>query len=47
MPTPLGDVRAQEHQANEAVRVAAILRARAERAGRTVPPAVSALRQAG
>ncbi|MFE5515048.1 hypothetical protein ACFQ9J_31405 [Streptomyces sp. NPDC056529] len=47
MPTPLGDVRAQQRQANEDTRIAAILRARAERAGRTVPPAVPALRQAG
>ncbi|MFJ6355156.1 hypothetical protein ACIQKB_37575 [Streptomyces sp. NPDC092046] len=31
---PIGDDRAQQRQANEAVRVSAILRARAERAGR-------------
>ncbi|MDV9192913.1 hypothetical protein R6L23_32695 [Streptomyces sp. SR27] len=47
MPTSLGNVRAQERQANEAVRIAAILRARAERAGQPAPTAVSALRQAG
>lgn len=34
MPTSLDDVRAQQRQANEAVRAVAILRARAERAGR-------------
>ncbi|MFC7979840.1 DUF721 domain-containing protein [Streptomyces cinereoruber] len=43
----LEDVRAQQRQGAEAVRAAAILRARAERAGRTVPPAAPALRQAG
>ncbi|MFC7924911.1 DciA family protein [Streptomyces cinereoruber] len=43
----LEETRAQQRQANEATRIAAILRARAERAGRTVAPAVPALRQAG
>ncbi|MFC7795721.1 DciA family protein [Streptomyces cinereoruber] len=47
MPPSLEDVRAQQRQSAEAVRAAAILRARAERAGRTVPPAAPALRQAG
>ncbi|WP_432089112.1 DUF721 domain-containing protein [Streptomyces sp. bgisy095] len=42
----LEDVRVQRQSA-EAVRAAAILRARAERAGRTVPPAAPVLRQAG
>ncbi|MFJ4343130.1 DciA family protein [Streptomyces sp. NPDC088915] len=46
-PTSLEDVRVQQRQSAEAVRAAAILRARAERAGRTVPPAVPVLRQAG
>ncbi|WP_432089116.1 DciA family protein [Streptomyces sp. bgisy095] len=45
--TSLEETRAQQRQANEATRIAAILKARAERAGRTVPPAVPALRQAG
>ncbi|MGA5873935.1 DciA family protein [Streptomyces cinereoruber] len=43
----LEETRAQQRQANEATRIAAILRARAERAGRTVPPATPALRQVG
>ncbi|MEF9886929.1 hypothetical protein [Streptomyces sp. P9-A4] len=47
MPTSLEDICDQQRQANEAVRVAAILRARAERAGRPVPAAAPALRQAG
>ncbi|WP_432128042.1 DciA family protein [Streptomyces sp. bgisy082] len=47
MPPSLEDVRAQQRQANENTRIAAILRARAERAGRPVPSTVSALRQAG
>ncbi|MGA5498723.1 DciA family protein [Streptomyces cinereoruber] len=46
-PTSLEEIRAQQRQANENTRIAAILRARAERAGRTVPPATPALRQAG
>ncbi|MEU2549602.1 hypothetical protein ABZ618_29940 [Streptomyces roseolus] len=45
-PTSLRDIRAQQHQAAEAVRAAAIQRARAERAGRPVPPAAPVLRQA-
>ncbi|MFJ3505769.1 hypothetical protein [Streptomyces sp. NPDC090135] len=44
---PLEETRAQQRQANENTRIAAILRARAERAGRPVPPAAPALRQAG
>ncbi|MGA5498749.1 DUF721 domain-containing protein [Streptomyces cinereoruber] len=43
-PTLLEEIRAQQRQANENTRIAAILRARA---GRTVPPAAPALRQAG
>ncbi|MFB7031532.1 MULTISPECIES: DciA family protein [unclassified Streptomyces] len=43
----LEEIRAQQRQANDATRIAAILRARAERTGRTVPPATPALRQAG
>ncbi|MDV9186840.1 hypothetical protein R6L23_01080 [Streptomyces sp. SR27] len=43
----LEGIRDQQRQANEAVRIAAILRARAERAGRPAPAAVPALRQAG
>ncbi|MFE5549266.1 DciA family protein [Streptomyces sp. NPDC056534] len=46
-PTSLEEIRAQQRQVNDATRIAAILRARAERAGRTVPPAAPALRQAG
>ncbi|MFF5788571.1 DciA family protein [Streptomyces sp. NPDC012693] len=46
-PTSLEEIRAQQRQANDATRIAAILRARAERAGRTVPPAAPMLRQAG
>ncbi|MDV9186854.1 hypothetical protein R6L23_01155 [Streptomyces sp. SR27] len=46
-PTSLEDVRAQQRQDAEAVRAAAIQRARNERAGRTVPPIAPALRQAG
>ncbi|RSS35228.1 DciA family protein [Streptomyces sp. WAC08241] len=44
-PTSLEEIRAQQRQANDATRIAAILRARAERAGRPVSP--PALRQAG
>ncbi|GGY78974.1 hypothetical protein GCM10010363_69890 [Streptomyces omiyaensis] len=40
-------VRVQERQEAEEIRAAAILRARAERAGRTVPLVTPALRQAG
>ncbi|MFE0777092.1 DUF721 domain-containing protein [Streptomyces sp. NPDC058861] len=47
VPPSLEDVRVQQRQSADAVRAAAILRARAERAGRTVPPAAPALRQAG
>ncbi|MFF3775742.1 DUF721 domain-containing protein [Streptomyces sp. NPDC002232] len=47
VPPSLEDVRAQQRQSAEAVRTAAIQRARTERAGRTVPPAVPVLRQAG
>ncbi|MGW9454226.1 DciA family protein [Streptomyces sp. NPDC055632] len=47
VPPSLEDVRAQQRQSAKAVRAAAIQRARAERAGRTVPPAAPALRQAG
>ncbi|MEW1699428.1 hypothetical protein [Streptomyces sp. NPDC091278] len=43
-PTSLEEIRAQQRQASDATRIAAILRARA---GRTVPPAAPALRQAG
>ncbi|MFF5638241.1 DciA family protein [Streptomyces sp. NPDC012825] len=46
-PPALEDVRAQQRQTAEAVRAAAILQARTERAGRTMPPAAPALRQAG
>ncbi|MEU9983728.1 DUF721 domain-containing protein [Streptomyces sp. NPDC050856] len=46
-PTSLEDVRAQQRQAAETVRIAAILRARAERAGRPVPATSPALRHAG
>ncbi|MFC7933265.1 DciA family protein [Streptomyces cinereoruber] len=46
-PTSLEEIRAQQRQANDATRIAAILRARAERAGRAVPPAAPVLRQAG
>ncbi|MER5312618.1 hypothetical protein ABT034_33115 [Streptomyces sp. NPDC002773] len=42
----LEDIRTQQRQADEAVRVAA-LRARAERAGQPVTAPASALRQAG
>ncbi len=37
-PTSLEEIRAQQRQANDATRIAAILRARAERAGRPVSP---------
>ncbi|MFE5514148.1 DciA family protein [Streptomyces sp. NPDC056529] len=47
VPTSLEEIRARQRQANDATRIAAILRARAERAGRTVPPALPVLRQAG
>ncbi|WP_411078311.1 DciA family protein [Streptomyces sp. cmx-10-25] len=47
VPLSLEDVRAQQRQSAEAVRAAAILRARAGRAGRTVPTAAPVLRQAG
>lgn len=47
VPASLEDIRAQQRQANEAVRIAAILRARADRTGKPVPAAASALRQAG
>ncbi|MFE6460033.1 DciA family protein [Streptomyces cinereoruber] len=47
VPPSLEGVRAQQRQANETTRIAAILRARAERAGHTVPFTVPALRQAG
>ncbi|MFI6423271.1 hypothetical protein ACIBG6_38575 [Streptomyces sp. NPDC050842] len=47
VPTSLEDVRAQQRQAAEAVRAAAIRRARAERAGQPVTAPASALRQAG
>ncbi|MEU6621896.1 DUF721 domain-containing protein [Streptomyces litmocidini] len=46
-PTSLEDVRAQQRQTNETIRIAAILRARAERAGRPMPTTPPALRQAG
>ncbi|AVI00099.1 DUF721 domain-containing protein (plasmid) [Streptomyces sp. WAC00288] len=46
-PTSLEGNRAQQRQANDATRIAAILRARAERAGRVVPPGAPVLRQAG
>ncbi|MEU8653636.1 hypothetical protein [Streptomyces sp. NPDC048737] len=42
VPPSLEDVRAQQRQTAEAVRAAAVLRARAERAGRPVPPAAGA-----
>ncbi|MFI9297543.1 DciA family protein [Streptomyces gardneri] len=45
-PTSLEDVRAQQRQANEAVRIAAILRARAERAGQPMTAPAPVLRQA-
>lgn len=41
-PPSLEDVRAQQRQTAEAVRAATVLRARAERAGRPVPPAAGA-----
>ncbi|MFB7449919.1 hypothetical protein ACFTWS_36840 [Streptomyces sp. NPDC057027] len=41
------DVRDQQRQADEAVRIAAILRAHAERAGRPAAAPAPALRQAG
>lgn len=47
VPTSLEDVRAQQRQAAEAVRAAAIRRARAERAGQTGTPDVPVLRQVG
>ncbi|MFE3074027.1 hypothetical protein [Streptomyces sp. NPDC059247] len=47
VPPSFEDVRAQQRQGGEAVRAAAILRARAERTGRTEPHAVPDLRQAG
>ncbi|MER8235804.1 hypothetical protein [Streptomyces sp. NPDC094049] len=46
-PTSPEEIRARQRQANDAVRVTAILRARAERAERTVRPAAPILRQAG
>ncbi|MFC9399131.1 hypothetical protein ACFTWS_39325 [Streptomyces sp. NPDC057027] len=46
-PTSIEDVRAQQRQDAEAVRAAAILRARAERAGLPAEAAAPALRQAG
>ncbi|MFJ4343123.1 hypothetical protein [Streptomyces sp. NPDC088915] len=47
VPPFLEDVRVQQRQSLEAVRAATILRARAERAERMVPPAAPALRRAG
>ncbi len=47
VPTSLEDVRAQQRQAAEAVRAAAIRRARAERAGQGGTTRAPALRQAG
>ncbi|MER7540788.1 DciA family protein [Streptomyces sp. NPDC097704] len=41
------DVRAQQRQAAEATRIAAILRARAERAGRPIPAVAPVPHQAG
>ncbi|MGW0537874.1 hypothetical protein [Streptomyces sp. NPDC003032] len=47
VPTSLEDVRTQQRQAAEAVRAAAIRRARAERAGQAGATSSPALRQAG
>ncbi|MEU0271867.1 hypothetical protein [Streptomyces sp. NPDC006307] len=47
VPTSLEDVRAQQRQAAEAVRAAAIRHARAERAGQAGTTGSPALRQAG
>ncbi|MDX2565048.1 DciA family protein [Streptomyces sp. TX20-6-3] len=46
-PTSLEEIRAQQRQDNENIRIAAILRARAERAGQPVPALRPALRQTG
>ncbi|MFC8270373.1 DciA family protein [Streptomyces cinereoruber] len=47
VPPSLEDICAQQRQSAEAVRAAAIQRARAERAGCTMQPTVPTLRQAG